>query len=138
MDFENNRRADIVRRNQRRSLEAREYKLMMIMFGITGYSSVMNLFVGMVHLIGEDRTIVGAILGLILGVFYGFAAYEMWFKSKPRWWLVVVPAVITMVVAVAAILAGSFAIAPLVLNAVLLALIPMRTRIQKSLDSMRQ
>jgi hypothetical protein len=135
MENQGNFRAEVIRRNQRRKLDDRDHKLMMAMFGILGYSSVMNLVVGVLTVV-RGGNVVDAVSGIVLGILYGLAAHQVWFKSTPKWWLIVVPSAISMTLAVASILLGVFAIVPLLLNAGLLALIPIRIRAKKALDLM--
>ncbi|GLQ98651.1 hypothetical protein [Dyella mobilis] len=135
MDTQDNRRAEIARRNQRRHLEERDRKLMMAMFGITGYSAVMNLIVGVIRLVGGSH-VVDSVIGVVLGVLYAVAAHQVWFKPKPNGWLIAVPAVITILLSVVAILMGRFGFVALLLNAALLVLIPVRSRAQKASAAM--
>jgi uncharacterized membrane protein HdeD (DUF308 family) len=138
MDVQDNRRFEIARRNQRRALEAREYKLMMIMFGIVGYSAVTNLMVGVLNMFAANVSVAIAIAAIVLGALYALATYQAWFKSKPSWWLIALPAVISILMSVVAIFMGKFGYVSLLLNVALIALIPLRASVQKSLAMMSQ
>jgi hypothetical protein len=138
MDVQDNRRFEIARRNQRRALEVREYKLMMIMFGIVGYSAVMNLLVGVLNIFATNASVAIAIAGAVLGALYALATYQVWFKRKPLWWLIALPAVLSIVMSVSAILAGTFGYVSLLLNVALIALIPLRFNVQKALAAMSE
>ncbi|WP_333676338.1 hypothetical protein [Dyella sp.] len=135
MDFGTNHRASIARRNQRRAIESRDYKAMMVMFGILGYSAVANLIMGVIRIIGGSQTVIEPILGVVLGALYAVAAFEVWFKQYPKWWLIVLPAVLAIVLAVASFIAGTMAIAPLLLNVIVLVLIPLRIKHRNALSA---
>jgi hypothetical protein len=138
MDVQDNRRFEIARRNQRRALESRDYKLMMAMFGIVGYSAVMNFLAGVVNIFAVNGSVAVAISGVVLGVLYALAAYQVWFKSRPSWWLIALPAVITIVTSIVAILAGTFGFLALLLNVALIVLIPLRVSAQRALAAMSE
>jgi hypothetical protein len=135
MDFEANHRASIARRNQRRAIENRDYKAMMIMFGILGYSAAANLIVGVIRMVGGSHTVIEPILGLVLGALYAVAAFEVWFKQYPKWWLIALPAALSIVLAVASFIAGTIAIAPLLVNVIVLVLIPLRVKHRNALSA---
>lgn len=121
----NGHRAEIAMRNRRRTLEARERKLTMAVFGLMAYSAFANVVSGIALLTASP---LDAGLGLILGVLYSFGAYRIWFKDDIRWWPVVVPAGIALAVLILAWLGGVRHPIPLLLNAVLLVLVPIRRR----------
>jgi hypothetical protein len=69
------------------------------------------------------------------GSLYAVAAFEAWFKQYPKWWLIVLPAVLAIVLAVASFIAGTMAIAPLLLNVIVLVLIPLRVKHRNALSA---
>lgn len=121
----NSRRADIAMRNRRRTLESRERKLTMAVFGLMAYSAFANVVSGIVLLATSP---LDAGLGLILGVLYSLGAYRIWFKDDIRWWPVAVPAGISVAVLILAWLGGVQHPIPLLLNIALLVLVPIRRR----------
>jgi len=121
----NSRRADIAMRNRRRTLESRERKLTMAVFGLMAYSAFANVVSGIVLLATSP---LDAGLGLILGVLYSLGAYRIWFKDDTRWWPIAVPAGISIAVLMLAWLGGVQHPIPLLLNIVLLVLVPIRRR----------
>jgi hypothetical protein len=121
----NSRRADIAMRNRRRTLESRERKLTMAVFGLMAYSAFANVVSGAMLLTASS---LDAGLGLILGALYSLGAYRIWFKDDIRWWPVAVPAGISVAVLILAWLGGVQHPIPLLLNTVLLVLVPIRRR----------
>jgi len=121
----NSRRADIAMRNRRRMLESRERKLTMAVFGLMAYSAFANVVSGIVLLTTSP---LDAGLGLILGALYSLGAYRVWLKDDIRWWPVAVPAGISIAVLIMAWLGGVQHPIPLLLNAILLVLVPIRRR----------
>jgi hypothetical protein len=121
----NEHRFEIAMRNRRRSLDTRERKLTMAVFGLMGYSAFGN-FVGAAMAYGALPA--DAWLGVVLGVLYSFGAYRVWVKDDTRWWPVAVPAGITIVVLLLAWFGGLHRPIPVILNIVLLTLVPLRAR----------
>jgi hypothetical protein len=84
MEYENNQRASIARRNQLRALESRDYKLMITMFSIAAYSALSNLMGaagGALHVKEGAFFVFQFALGLVLSLLYGLAAHEIWFRK---------------------------------------------------------
>lgn len=63
MDFETNHRAGIARRNQRRAIESRDYKAMMVMFGILCYSGKRGRRLRFPHVFHRSLNVLGHTLG---------------------------------------------------------------------------
>lgn len=139
MDFENNRRASIALRNQRRALEERDYKLMIVMFSAVGYLAFANLMGGVVsimHIKQGGVFVFQAIVNLVLGLLYVAAAHQVWFKQRPKWWLVVLPATISIVFAAISSRVNYLAIVPFFLGVMLIVLIPARLKARNALDAL--
>lgn len=122
IDPDDSYRSEIARRNQRRALNERDYKLMIVAFGILAYSAFANLVVGALQLVEGAGLSVVAIYSLILSAVYAIAAHQVWFKKYPAWWLIVLPAMLTIIILV---LTRTFSPIALLLNAVLLITIPL-------------
>jgi hypothetical protein len=126
-------RADIARRNRRRNLESRDYKIMMAMFGILAYSAFANLVAGAMPFMGGKGAVADAILALVLAALYAVAAYRVFGKGAP-WWLVALPAVLSILLLLLIWLVnGVFGVIPFLLNVVLLVLIPVRAKTSTAL-----
>lgn len=118
-------RAGIALRNRRRTLEARERKLSMAVFGLMAYSAFSNFVAGAMSL-GASPLDTG--FGIVLGALYSLGVYRVWIKDDTRWWPVAVPAGISIAMLLLAWLVGAFRPVPLLLNVALLVLVPIRKR----------
>ena len=123
---EQDRRAEIARRNVRRKLESRERKLTMSVFGLTGYSAFSNFAAGVVNLMGGS--IADAVLGLIFGSLFAFGAYRVWVKDDSRWWPVGIVATASLLLSLLLLIGGLPTYVPVAIGIALLILIPMRRR----------
>lgn len=121
----NHRRAEIAARNRRRALEERERKYSMAVFGLMGYCAFSNLLGGVLAL---GSSLPDACVGAVIGALYALGAYRVWSKDDTRWWPVAVPAGIALVVLLLAWVGGGPRPVPILLNAVLLVLVPLRRR----------
>jgi hypothetical protein len=138
MGFENDHRASIARRNQRRALEERDYKLTITMFSIVGYLGFTNLIggvAGALHVKEGGVFAFQAVVDLVLCALYVAAAREVWFKQLPRWRLVVLPATISIVLAAAFFRINYLTILPFLLGVTLIALIPARLKARNALNA---
>ena len=118
-------RSQIAIRNRLRIAESRERKLTMAVFGLMAYSAVGNAFTAIAS-IGVSPLDVG--LGLVLAALYSLGVYRAWLKDDIRWWPVAVPAGISVTLLLLAWTVGVFKPIPLLLNAALLVLVPIRKR----------
>ena len=126
-------RAEIALRNRRRKAESRERKLSMTVFGLTAYTAVSNLAAGGGALL--SGAIADAVLAIVLGSLFAFAAYRVWVKDDPRWWPVGVPTTINVLLSVLLILGGLHTYLPLAIGIAVLVLIPIRKRAIKDLEA---
>jgi hypothetical protein len=60
----------------------------------------------------------------------------VWFKQRPKWWLVVLPATISIVFAAISSRVNYLAIVPFFLGVMLIVLIPARLKARNALDAM--
>jgi hypothetical protein len=136
-DLPSRPRTDFALRERRRALESREYTLMIATLGMLAYSAFGNL-VGGAGLF-FDRAYVDGVFSVVLGGLYVFALYRLWFKNDRRWWVVALPAGVSVLLLAACWIAGlGIAVVPLSLNLALLALIPLRARIYSQLQEFRR
>jgi hypothetical protein len=127
---DDSRRLEMAQRNQRRTLNERDYKLMMTMFGILAYLAFANLAGGALQLYATSRLIPTAICALVIGIMYAVAAHQVWVKKYAASWLVALPAILTIVLLAFTL---SFAPVALLLNVILLITIPWRAKVQREL-----
>ena len=118
-------RADIARRNRRRTLDERASKFSMAVFGLMGYSAFAN-FLGGALAFGSSPTV--AVFGVSMGALCSLGVYRVWVMDDTRWWPVAVPAGISIAFLALLWVGGMPRPIPLVLNAALLALVPLRKR----------
>lgn len=131
------RRAEIAYRNRRRQVEGRDYKIMMATFGVLAYLGFSNIALGALQLFGGLQLLIDAILGLVLGALYAFAAYRVWIKGDPGKWFILLPACISLALAALIWLGVGYPpIGAVVLNVALLVLIPMRAKSSRALAAM--
>lgn len=121
----NSFRAEIIMRNRRRTLEARERKLSMAVYGLLAYSAFANAVSSITLLVSSP---IDAVLGLILATLYAWGVYRVWAKDDTRWWPVAIPASISIAIALLAWFGGVAHPIPLLLNIILLILVPIRKR----------
>ncbi|RDS79810.1 hypothetical protein DWU98_15285 [Dyella monticola] len=133
LNVDDSRRSEIALRNQRRDLGERDHKLMMFMFGVLAYSAFANSVVGVVRFFTSSPSLMSTISSLVLGVIYAVAAHHVWTSKSPRWWLIALPAVLTIGIIAATLLFSPIALA---LNIALLAVIPFRVKVQRQLASL--
>ena len=133
LNVDDTRRSDIALRNQRRALGERDHKLMMFMFGVLAYSAFANSVVGVVQFFAHSPSLILTICSLVLGVVYAIAAHHVWTKKSPSWWIIALPAVLTIGIIVATLQLSPIA---LLLNIALLAVIPFRAKVHKQLASL--
>jgi hypothetical protein len=124
------RRLEIAQRNQRRTLNERDYKLMMTMFGILAYSAFANLVGSALQMYAISRLLPTTVCTLVIGVMYAVAAHQVWVKKYAASWLVALPAILTIVLLG---LTQTFSPVALLLNVILLITIPMRAKVQRTL-----
>ncbi|MFZ0871774.1 MAG: hypothetical protein WAM90_13755, partial [Rhodanobacter sp.] len=91
------RRLEIAQRNQRRTLNERDYKLMMTMFGILAYSAFANLVGSALQMYAISRLLPTTVCTLVIGVMYAVAAHQVWVKKYAASWLIALPAILTIV-----------------------------------------
>jgi hypothetical protein len=124
------RRLEIAQRNQRRTLNERDYKLMMTMFGILAYSAFANLVGSALQMYAISRLLPTTVCTLVIGVMYAVAAHQVWVKKYAASWLVALPAILTIVLLG---LTQTFSPVALLLNVILLITIPWRAKVQREL-----
>ena len=124
------RRLEIAQRNQRRTLNERDYKLMMTMFGILAYSAFANLVGSALQMYAISRLLPTTICTLVIGIMYAVAAHQVWVKKYATSWLVALPAILTIILLV---LTQTFSPVALLLNVILLITIPLRAKVQRTL-----
>jgi hypothetical protein len=128
------RRAEISYRNKRRDLEARDYKVMMLTFGILAYSGFSNLAIGIVRVFGGMTMLADAILSIVLGTLFAFGAYRVWVKDDTRAWVVLLPAVLSLaLISLIWLVTGFPPLVPLILGVALLVLVPLRKKTSAAL-----
>jgi hypothetical protein len=124
------RRLEIAQRNQRRTLNERDYKLMMTMFGILAYSAFANLVGSALQMYAISRLLPTTVCTLVIGVMYAVAAHQVWVKKYAASWLVALPAILTIALLA---LTQTFSPVALLLNVILLITIPLRAKVQRTL-----
>ena len=124
------RRLEIAQRNQRRTLNERDYKLMMTMFGILAYSAFANLVGSALQMYAISRLLPTTVCTLVIGVMYAVAAHQVWVKKYAASWLVALPAILTIALLT---LTQTFSPVALLLNVILLITIPLRAKVQRTL-----
>ena len=124
------RRLEIAQRNQRRTLNERDYKLMMTMFGILAYSAFANLVGSALQMYAISRLLPTTVCTLVIGVMYAVAAHQVWVKKYAASWLIALPAILTIVLLVFTL---TFSPVALLLNVILLITIPWRATVKRTL-----
>ena len=127
-------RHDVAARNRRYAIEGRLHKLTLLVAGLLAYSAFGN-FVAAAMVVRTSPTDVW--IGVVLGTLYALGVYRVWLKDDTRWWPVAVPAGLTIAWLLLVWWAtGIFAPIPIVLNAALLVLVPLRARTAAALTSL--
>lgn len=139
-DEQLDRRSAIALRNRRRLLEGKLHKLIMAIGGLMAYSAFGNI-VGGIAVVGSLPW--NGAFSLVLGGLYVLGTHRVWNKDDVRWWPVAVPAGISIAIQLLAWFGGALLPGPLLINAALLVLVPIRARASTSLatvsnDSMQR
>lgn len=125
------RRNDFALRDRRRTLESRDYNLMLSTIGILACSAFGNLMASVEQLLGG--ALPEGLLSGTLGAFYVLAIYLFWFRNQRHWWVVALPSGLSVLLLAVCWIAGlGVAIVPLTLNLMLLAMIPLRAQVGSS------
>lgn len=126
-------RRDIAARDRRRALQSQDYNLMLLTIGILAYSAFGYLmtFAGVLLRGG----LLDALVNGVFGGLYVFAVYRVWARDDRRWWVVALPAGLSLLLILVCWAAGlGFAAIPLALNLALLVLMVLRVRVGRQLQ----
>ncbi|MFZ5636170.1 MAG: hypothetical protein ACOY82_06235 [Pseudomonadota bacterium] len=120
--------ADIARRNRKRNVEARDRRLMLLLFGMMAFIGTMGT-IGSVIEFAEgvvDPWVLGQ--GFGLSMLYLLAASRLWFHDDMRLWVVAAPIVIPMIAMAVEVALGLSPPGVPVFNLLMLGLVLLRRR----------
>lgn len=128
-------RRDIATRDRRRALQSQDYNLMLATIGILAYSafSYLMMFAGVLL----RGALIDAAINGVLGALYVFAAYRVWARDDRRWWVVALPAGLSLLLILVCWIAGlGVAVIALGLNVGLFVLLALRARVATQLQDL--
>lgn len=97
-DIRQDSSADIARRSLKRNAEARDRRVMFLLFGIMAFLGIMGLLGGLLE-IAEGTTDVWMLVQIIgLSALYIVAAWRLWSHDDMRFWVIGAPIVIPMII----------------------------------------
>ncbi|GLQ91709.1 hypothetical protein GCM10007901_06590 [Dyella acidisoli] len=110
----------------------------MVLFGILAYSALSHLVGDAIYFVEGGRSLLEFGCSLGLGVLYGMTARRVWFDSNTPWWIIVAPAVLSLMISCVHSPSGMTLTVPLALSVVLLITTLIRIKLHQAFGSVLQ